>query len=422
MVIVFFIVSERLHRSFKKNQEAISEINNQLEMTFSGIKIIKSFVCEHKYKRFFDKALHNRFTTELRLIKIGTILHLVYEYIDYFAMITIILFGGYMVVKGEITVGTFYAFYTYLGMLIYPILDLPQLFISGRQAFVCIDRLDEIGDFPVISYSDEKNISISEIESIRFENVSFGYETEAQNRDEFATTHRTILDNISFSIKKGQKVLIIGSSGAGKSTILGLLSGRLIPQSGTIYVNDMPIKDINVTSLRNLIGYVPQEPSLFTGTIKDNVLFGTDGVSLTGSDHDERYDTIINVVQMADEIASFSDGDMTMLGQKGLSLSGGQKQRVAIARALYKQPQLLILDDITASLDAKKEDLLWNMISPIFHDLTAFIVSHRLSSLRYAELVLYIEAGKVSAFGDHEELLRTNADYGDFIRHHYKSK
>ncbi|MCK9328939.1 MAG: ABC transporter transmembrane domain-containing protein, partial [Candidatus Cloacimonetes bacterium] len=132
MIAVFYIVSNKLHKSFEKNQEAISEINNQLEMTFSGIKIIKAFVCEEKYKRFFSKALDNRFITELRLVKINTVLHLVYEYIDYFSMISIILFGGYMVVKGEITIGTFYAFYTYLSMLIYPILDLPQLFVSGR--------------------------------------------------------------------------------------------------------------------------------------------------------------------------------------------------------------------------------------------------------------------------------------------------
>ena len=405
MIAVFYIVSDRLQKSFEKNQEAISDINNQLEMTFSGIKIIKSFVCEEKYKRFFSKALDNRFVTELRLVKINTILHLVYEYIDYFSMISIILFGGYMVVKGEISIGTFYAFYTYLSMLIYPILDLPQLFVSGKQAFVCIDRLEEISNFPVASYNTKCKTRITNIESIRFENVSFSYEDRSVK----------ILDNISFSVGKGEKILILGSSGSGKSTILGLLCGQLIPQEGDIFINNIPVKNIEEYSLRELVGYVPQEPSLFTGTIKENILFGKD------FDSKESYETVISAVQMKDEILQFVEGDNTKLGQKGLSLSGGQKQRLAIARALFKKPQVLVLDDITASLDAKKEELLWEQISELFKDLTAFIVSHRLSSLRYADEVILIESGKICAYGKHEKLLKENSQYIEFIQHHYKT-
>jgi ATP-binding cassette subfamily B protein len=405
MIAVFYIVSNKLHKSFEKNQEAISEINNQLEMTFSGIKIIKAFVCEEKYKRFFSKALDNRFITELKLVKINTVLHLVYEYIDYFSMISIILFGGYMVVKGEITIGTFYAFYTYLSMLIYPILDLPQLFVSGRQAFVCIDRLEEIKNFPVISYKSEVKKYIKNINNIRFENVSFTYDDR----------NVKILDDISFKITKGQKVLILGSSGSGKSTILGLLSGLLIPQNGQIYINDIPISEIQTDNLREFIGYVPQEPSLFSGTIQENILFGKEM-----NDIDE-YETIINTVQMKDEIIQFLDKDQTLLGQKGLSISGGQKQRLAIARALFKKPQVLILDDITASLDAKKEELLWEQISKLFQDLTAFIVSHRLSSLRYADEVILLDSGKISAYGKHEQLIKEHPQYKEFIQHHYKT-
>jgi ATP-binding cassette subfamily B protein len=409
-----------LHKRFKKNQEAISEINNQLEMTFSGIKIIKSYVCEEKYKRFFNISLQHRYGTELKLVKIGTLLHLIYEYIDYFAMIAVILFGGYMVVKGDITIGTFYAFYTYLTMLIYPILDLPNLFISGRQAFVCIDRLEAIKNFPVITYDDTEKIKIQDITSIRFENVSFAYnDTDNEETDINETPqYKKILDNVSFEIKKGEKLLIVGASGAGKSTILGLLSGKLIPTEGDIYINDIPYKHLDIEILRSLLGYVPQEPSLFTGTIKDNVLFGHGGADIkTAESH---YDDIINAVQMTDEISQFIDGDMAMLGQKGLSLSGGQKQRVAIARALFKKPQLLILDDITASLDAKKEDLLWGMIAPLFKNLSAFIVSHRLSSMRYADNVMFLDNGKICAYGKHDELIKENELYNDFIQHHYK--
>jgi ATP-binding cassette subfamily B protein len=421
MVIAFFIISTKLHRRFKKNQEAISEINNQLEMAFSGIKIIKAYVCEHKYRRFFSTALDDRYKTEFKLVKTQTILHLIYEYIDYFAMITIILVGGYMVVKDDITIGEFYAFYTYLTMLIHPILDLPQLLISGRQAFVCIDRLNEIEEFPsklegqglVDSSAEFLSTStkiITEINSISFQNVCFSY-----------TDGTELLKNLSFSIRKGEKLLIMGASGSGKTTILGLLSGRLIPTSGDIYINDIPLRSIDIYEFRKLLGYVPQEPSLFTGTITDNVLFGIDSLDFGVEPYtSEYYNDIIGAIQMSEEIDGFSDKHQTKIGQKGLSLSGGQKQRIAIARALFKRPQLLILDDITASLDAKKEDLLWTKIEPMFSNLTAFIVSHRLSSLRYADYILFIEDGMAKAFGKHDVLLLDNTEYRDFIQHHYK--
>jgi ATP-binding cassette subfamily B protein len=322
MIIVFFYVSNKFHVRFKANQEAVSEINNQLEMTFSGIKVIKSFVCEKKYKRFFWGALENRYNTEYALVKTGTLLHLVYEYIDFFSMITIIIVGGYMVVKKDITIGTFYAFYTYLTMLIYPILDIPQLFVSGKQAFVCIDRLEEIKDFPVNSYNtdistakiDEKS-SIECIDSIRFDNVSFKYENESSD-------NKIVLDNISFRVNKGEKILIMGSSGGGKTTILGLISGLLIPTNGDIYINEINIKDLNIESLRELMGYVPQEPSLFTGSIKENILFGINSIQQEVNDYEDNsfYKEIISIVQMKDEIDQFTEKDLTRIGQKGLSL------------------------------------------------------------------------------------------------------
>jgi ABC-type multidrug transport system fused ATPase/permease subunit len=420
-------------------------------MTFSGIRIIKSFVCEEKYKRFFQKALDTRFITELNLIKLGTALHLTFEYIHNFALISIILSGGYMVVADKITIGTFFAFYTYLMMIVFPILDLPTLFTSAKQAFVCIDRLEEIKEHPVKSYQNSecgiRNAELKDesvylripnsefrilnsIDSIKFVNVSFTYDER----------NTKTLDNISFEIKKGEKILILGRSGTGKTTILGLLSGLLIPQEGEIYINDIPIRNIDQTRLRELIGYVPQEPSLFSGTIEYNVLFGAPPLSegglrgefavegesaispprLEGVGGGSHYDSIISAVQMKEEINQFTEKDQTKVGQKGLTLSGGQKQRLAIARALYKKPELLILDDITASLDAKKEELLWEQISQIFKNLTAFIVSHRLSSLRYADKIMLIDEGQIKATGKHEELITSHEPYQDFIQHHYK--
>lgn len=403
MIVMFYLTSERLYKNFQKNQEAISEINNQLEMTFSGIRIIKSFVCEDKYKRFFKNALDNRFKTEMKVVKVNTLLHLIYEYIDYFAMIGIILFGGYLVVKQEISIGTFYAFYTYLSMLIYPILDLPQLFVSGKQAFVCIDRLEEIKDFPVQGVNHLNNTKIDSVDEINFDNVSFIFENRKN----------PVINSISFKMNKGEKLLILGPAGAGKSTILGLLSGLYKPISGSIIINNQKIDDYDLTCLREKIGYVPQEPSLFSGTIRENILFGIENPDL------ELYEKIIDVVQIKEELNQFVEKDQTRIGQKGLTLSGGQKQRIAIARALMKKPQILILDDITASLDAAKEEQLWNEISALFGNLTAFVVSHRLSSLRYVDKVLLLDSGKIVAQGNHLDLMNNDKIYKEFIDYHH---
>lgn len=406
MIVIFYFVSDRLYRTFNENQEAISEINNQLEMSFSGIRIIKAFVCEEKYKRFFRKALDTRFKTEMKVIKLNTIIHLIYEYIDNFALIAVILFGGYMIVQGNISVGTFFAFYVYLNMLIFPILDLPQLFVSGKQAFVCIDRLEEIAQFPVKinASAPERVIQITQIESIEFDKVSFRFDSR----------ELPVLENTSFTINKGEKIAIFGSIGAGKTTLLQLVCGILQPHSGTIRINGYPLSEIDLVSLRDLIGYVPQEATLFSGSIWDNVLFGNSNMDKND------FVSVIETVQLKEEIEQFSEHENTMLGQRGLSLSGGQKQRLSIARALVRKPQLLILDDITASLDASKEELLWQGIGDIFNDITCLIVSHRLSSVRYVDQVIFLDNGSLLGMGTHDILLETNNEYRLFIQEHYK--
>jgi len=399
MIVIFFITSENLYKRFRLNQEAISEINNQLEMTFSGVKIIKSFVCEEKYKRFFKTALDRKFHTQMELVKLDTRLQLVYQYIDQFAQIGVIIFGGYMVITGDISVGTFFAFYTYLAMLVYPMLDLPQLLISGKQAFVNIDRLEEIKDFPITNPSTGK-INIENVDSIKFRNVSFMY----KEKDPY------LLRNIDFEVKRGERVVIIGPVGAGKSTILSLLTGILRPFQGKIIVNETPLELVNMVSFRNKIGYIPQEPLLFSGTIRENIEFGLINVS------EKMYSEAISVSQIEKEIENFSDKDKTIIGQRGVNLSGGQKQRIAIARALIRKPEILILDDITASLDAENEERLWQDIGRIFKEITCFIVSHRLSTIKYVDNVIFIEDGRVVGKDRHDNMVNNFESYRDYIQ------
>jgi ATP-binding cassette subfamily B protein len=404
MIIVFYFTSEKLYTNFERNQRAISNINNQLEMSFSGIRIVKSFVSEEKYNRFFDGALARRFDTEMSVVRLNAVLSLIYQYIDYFAQIGVIMFGGWMAVKGEITVGTFFLFYTYLSMMIYPLLDLPQLFVSGKQAFVNIDRLDEMKDHPTFNKDDNLGQEVDDFRGLRFDNVNCIYPGK----------ERSIINNVSFELRPGEKMLILGATGSGKTTIANLVLGLVKPDSGTISFSGIDLEEVNIRSLRNIVAYVPQEPSLFSGSIKENILMGNENAS------ESEYQIALKAAQLEDEMAHFPLGDASPVGQRGLSVSGGQKQRITIARALIKRPQLLILDDITASLDAENEEKLWQAINSDYPNTGAIVISHRLSTLHYVDSVLYIDAAGNAHKGSHDELVFKNKDYHDFLHEHLK--
>ncbi len=404
MMIVFYITSDKLYLNFQRNQQAISDINSQLEMSFSGIRIIKAFVSEEKYNRFFDAALARRFKTEMSVVKLNAVLHLIYEYIDYFAQIGVIIFGGWMAVKGTISVGTFFLFYSYLSMMIYPLLDLPQLFVSGKQCFVNIDRLDEMRDYPVAHPSPQNGLQLNTLNDISLQNVSFTYPEK----------DTPVLRECNLEISKGEKVLLLGSTGAGKSTFAHLLTGVLHPTSGVIAINGTSLDKLDIKAWRNLIGYVPQEALLFTGTIRDNINFAlheTDNIP---------YSDVVRISQLKSELEAFPQGDETHVGNKGLTISGGQKQRVTIARALINNPRLLILDDITAALDAENEKQLWQELGENFTNITCVVISHRLSTLRYIDTIIFIDSMGYCHKGTHDELVMRLPEYHSFIHEHLK--
>lgn len=398
MVIAFYVVSTSLEKRYTRNQEAISAINSQLELSFSGIKIIKAFNCEDKYERFFEQALKERYNTEYSLIKLEAGLTLVYEYIGYIGQIVILFFGGYMAVTGEITIGTFLAFYTYLMMMIFPLLDLPQLFISGKQAFVNIDRLEEIKNFPDENKRLTNEQGLDGIDSLELQNVSFGF------------ANSPLFKELNISVDPRKRTLLMGEVGSGKSVLISLLTGLIKPDAGEVLINNHNIDQVKRAEFLNRIGYVPQDPLLFSGTIYNNVTFGVDDVD------SELYQQVLEVSQLNTEIANFVKRDQTVLGEKGSAVSGGQKQRIAIARALMRKPNFLILDDITSNLDAENEKKLWVSMEKYFPETGALMVSHRISTVAYADEIIFINKQHSCFKGKHSELFAKNSEYRDFIQ------
>ena len=398
LVVIYFTIGKLVAGS-RKNLEAISSVNNQLEMSFSGIRIIKSFVSEAKYNRFFDTTLDNRIKTELRLIRLHSVQHLLFQYMDYFAQIGVILFGGWLAVKGEISIGTFFLFYTYLSIMVEPMFAIPMVFVIIKQAMVSINRLEEMKDFP-LQYPASKGIrDFDNLQSIRFDQVSFRYPEK----------EKAVLSDCTFSLKRGEKLLIMGSTGSGKTTLANLLTGILQPERGKIYLNEISLEELDLDAWRGKIGCVPQEALLFGGSIKDNIRFAND------LSNDGDYDSAVQIAQLKAELEAFPQKEQTVVGTRGQTVSGGQKQRITIARALITKPQCLVLDDITASLDADNEEKLWQEITQNFPDITCLVISQRLSTLNYVDKVLFIDGSGFCHTGTHQELLALTA-YQEFIR------
>jgi len=209
--------------------------------------------------------------------------------------------------------------------------------------------------------------------------------------------------------------LILGTTGAGKTTLANLITGILYPTQGRILINGIPIEEYNIKEWRNQIGIVPQEALLFTGTVKDNINFAKNETGAIP------YEDVVRISQLQTELANFPLGDETPVGSKGLTLSGGQKQRVTIARALINRPQLLILDDITASLDAENEARLWQELNTNFPDITCVMISHRLSTMRYADSVMFIDSEGHCHKGTHADLAKLLPEYKSFIQEHLKA-
>ena len=281
------------------------------------------------------------------------------------------------------------AIYLFVDQLWRPMLDIPQLFVAGRQAFVCIDRLEEMNDFErdEEEYVDRGGEPVTSIESISFEGVTFQYDGG-----------RPAVDDVDFTLPLGKKLAVVGPVGSGKSTIARLLSGEYRPNAGRILVNGRDLAEADLTDYRRHVGYIPQEALLFSDTVRENVSFGRGhGDDLVGD--------ALRVAQVEEEVRLFPNGLDEMLGQRGVRVSGGQRQRLAIARAVIGDPDVLIMDDVTAALDAENEERLWDAIEERRKDVTAVLITHRISTARQADEILVIDHGQVVDRGTHDELI-----------------
>ncbi len=400
MMWFFYSLRHKIRIYVQSSQRAISRTNDLLEAAFSGIRIVKAFRAEEGQESRLAALMKERRGIFLNLMKIQTVLWSLDTLASRIGQMIVIAVGGFMVIRGEMTIGTLFAFYVFLDMLAHPMMDLPHLFMTAQQAFISIDRVEEIRAYP-ITVPRGVGATVRDVRTLAFDEVCFSYDGA-----------RNSIDRVSFEVRAGERVAVVGPVASGKSTLLKLLAGVLAPQEGRILLNRKPLGEIDWDAYRKLLGYVPQESVLFSQSIRESVLFGR---PVPEGDEDAWVERWLTTAQMAGDMKSLPEGLDTVVGQKGSLVSGGQKQRIAISRALAGRPQVLLLDDCTAALDARNEDRFWSQLEEELGACTCFIVSHRISTIRRADRILVLEDGTLVDAGSHEKLALRCETYREFL-------
>ncbi len=407
LVALFVVTGNQLHNRYDAVQKSISELNDSLESCFSGIRVIKAFGVEESQKRLVEQTIEQQRRAEIRAVRWQTIIDSMYGNIWQLAIVAVLLAGGMMVIRGEVTLGDLIAFDTYVLLLVWPMFDIGQFFVRGKLCAVSLDRVAEVENFPrevhipespaptarhVDSPIEEGEI-VSPAESpaplaVRFENVGYLYPGST----------RPAVQGVTFSALPGTRTAIAGEVGAGKSTLLNLIPRVMDPTEGAVFVAQRDTRDWPADELRRRVGLVPQEPHLLSGTLEENIRFGRKGIS-----HEE-LQTAVRIAQLENEIAGWPDGLETVVGSRGVRLSGGQKQRVSLARALAGRPSVLLLDDATASLDAETETRLWQNLTRALPNCTILLVTHRPATLEQVDQILVLENGRLIETGPFTDL------------------
>lgn len=344
-----------------------------------GIREIRSFGMTEKVQECFEQKMEERVHCVRKINYLSRSSTAVCGFIGNFWSIAILWYGGLKVLNGEFTLGSLMAFSMVAGRAFHPVSDLTNMFMRLKDDLVGIRRIFEILKVPREDVEDRGKKSISHIDGkIDFESVWFSYDGESQ-----------VLKGATFSVAPKEVVALIGKNGSGKTTVCNLICGFYQPSAGSVSIDDFNLSSVRLNSLRESIGIVPQQPFLFSGTIRDNLICGKGYVT------DDELDQVMCDVNMADMISRLPNGLQTQVGEKGIKLSSGERQRIAIARALLKKPSILILDEPMAFLDAESEKTVGSTLEKITRRQTTIIIAHSMNTIRKANKVLVVDSGQV---------------------------
>lgn len=393
LIVVAIFIGRRIRKVSKKTQDVLAETNVMVEETLQSIQAVKSFTNERYEIARYGTGLQTVFRYALQAAKLRGIFASFIIFGLFGAIILVLWYGVQLVAAGQITVGDLTSFIIYTAFIGGAVGGLGEMYAQLQRTVGASDRILEILDetseleFPTLAHQPVEVLPVKG--KILFEQVHFTYPTRPDME---------VLHAVNLSIEAGQKVALVGHSGAGKSTIVQLLSRFYTPEKGQISIDGQPLAHYDLSYLRKQIGIVPQEVLLFGGSIQENIAYGNPQASATEIEQVARQ---ANAWQF---IETFPEGLQTLVGERGVKLSGGQKQRIAIARALLKNPAILILDEATSSLDAESERLVQEALDKLMLHRTTLIIAHRLATVRKADLIYVLDKGRVVESGTHEQL------------------
>ena len=394
---IIFRLSKEINKRSTIFQQYLSKVSSFTQEIFSGIRVVKAYALENQYQNNLEDLAKESKSKSMSLAGVQSLFGPLMLALIGVSNLVVIYFGGMMYIDGTIkSIGTIAEFILYVNMLIWPVASIGWVSSLVQEAEASQKRINEF--LKIEPEIKNKTIEKTNIQGdIEFRNVTFTYED----------TEITALQNISFTVKRGETLAILGKTGSGKSSILSLITRMYDIKEGTITIDGKKINEVNLNDLRNSIGIVPQDAFLFSDSIKNNIKFGKENAT------DEEVIDAAKKAVVHDNIIHFKKQYETILGERGITLSGGQKQRVSIARAIIKNPEILLFDDCLSAVDTETEEQILNNLLVISKDKTTIIVSHRVSSAKNADKIIIIDEGQIIQEGTHNQLVNQEGYYAE---------